>query len=196
MIFLQQDDQLILASMAPSTPGTRVPRWRTRLRGAWLLLINGTPIHTLAVAHQVFHDLFLSSTALCILLFARPELSHGLSNKGLPLLCRDQIPQLSINQLSDCWSSTLQPSPNLPKAPTWDIVIDGDVWNVVTKVMKLTWGKLMKQDNWTDWNKSEHLQLDQYNKQFMYGDPVTAEDESAIFYLVWVFATACLVPAR
>jgi hypothetical protein len=187
MIFLPQDDRLILASMAPSTLGTRIPRWRTRLRGAWLLLINGTPVHTLAAVHQVFHDLSLSRTASCILLFAHPKLSHGLSNTGLPLLHRDQIPQLSIDQLSNRWTSTLQPPPDLPKAPTWDIVIDGDVWNVVTKVMKLTRGKLMKQDDWTNWNESKHLQLDQYDKQFMFGDPVAAEDELAIFHLVWTY---------
>jgi hypothetical protein len=48
MSFLPQDNRLILASMVPSTPGTRVPRWRTRLRGAWLLSVNGTPVQQLA----------------------------------------------------------------------------------------------------------------------------------------------------
>ena len=38
-----------------------------------------------------------------------------------------------------------------------------------------------------DWNESEHVQLDQYNKQYMFGDPVVAEDESAIFHLVWTY---------
>jgi hypothetical protein len=52
--------------------------------------------------------------------------------------------------------------------------------------MKLTWGKLMKQDDWTEWNESEHIQLDQYNKQFMFGNPVPAEEASAIFHLVWM----------
>jgi hypothetical protein len=45
----------------------------------------------------------------------------------------------------------------------------------------------MKQDDWNDWNESEHLQLDQYDKQFMFGDPVIAEDDSAIFHLVWTY---------
>ena len=45
----------------------------------------------------------------------------------------------------------------------------------------------MKQDDWTDWNESEHLQLDQYDKQFMFGDPVIAEDNLAIFHLVWTY---------
>jgi hypothetical protein len=187
MIFLPQDDRLIFASMAPSTPGARVPCWRTRLRGDWLLSVNGTLVHTLAEAHQVFQDLYLRNAASCILLFAHPRISHGLSNKGLPLLRRDRIPQLSIDQLSNRWTPTFQPPPIGPKSPTWDIVIDGNIRNVVTKVMKLTWGKLMKQDDWTKWNESKHLQLDQYNKQFMFGDPVAATDELAIFHLVWTY---------
>jgi hypothetical protein len=75
MIFLPQDDQLILASMAPSTPDARVPRWHTRLRGAWLLSVNSTLVHTLAKAHQVFHDLYLRHAALNILLFAHSRIS-------------------------------------------------------------------------------------------------------------------------
>ncbi len=53
--------------------------------------------------------------------------------------------------------------------------------------MKLTRGKLMKQDAWTEWNKSEHLQLDQYEKQFMFGKPVIAENNLAIFHLIWMY---------
>ncbi len=91
MSFLPQDNRLILAFMAPSTPGARIPRWRTRLRGAWLLSIDGTPVHTLTDVQQVFHSLSIRRASSCILLFAHPELSHGLSNKGLPLLCWDQF---------------------------------------------------------------------------------------------------------
>jgi hypothetical protein len=123
----------------------------------------------------------------CILLFAHPEISHGLSNKGIPLLRRDQISQFNINQLNDQWTPKPTPTPVLPKAPNYNIVIDGDIRNVVTKVMKLTQGKMMKQDDWTEWNKSEHLQLDQYDKQFMFGKPVIAENDSAIFHLIWTY---------
>jgi hypothetical protein len=173
--------------MVQSTPGAWVPRWHTRLQGAWQLSINGIPVQTLANAHKAFDDLSLSQQALCILLFAHPEISHGISNKGLPLLCLNLISQLSIDQLSDCWTPQSQHPPVLPMTPTWKIVIDSDVRNVVTKVKKLSRGKLMKQDDWTEWNESEHLQLDQYEKQFMFGDPVRADNKSAIFYLVWKY---------
>jgi hypothetical protein len=141
MTFLPQDNRLILTSIVPSTLGARIPHWRTRLRGAWLLSVNGTPVQTLADVHQAFHGLSLSQSASCILLFAHPKIPHGILNKGLPLLCCDQISQLSINQLSNHWTSKSDSTPNLPRAPTWDIVTDGDVRNVVMKVMKLTRGK-------------------------------------------------------
>jgi hypothetical protein len=172
MAFLPQNNRLILANMVASTLGARIARWRTCLCGAWLLSINGNPVQTLTDVHNVFDDLSLSRTPSCTLLFAHPEISHGISNKGLPLIRRDQISQLNIDQLSNRWmpKASLPPVlPDIPKTLTYDIVTDGDVRNMVTKVMKLTRGKLMKRTDWSDWNESEHLQLDQYDKQFMFG---------------------------
>jgi hypothetical protein len=58
---------------------------------------------------------------------------------------------------------------------------------MTTKVMKLTRGKLMKQQDWSEWNKSEFLQFNQYDKQLMFCTPVVATDASAIFHLVWTY---------
>ncbi len=144
---LQQDNRLILVYMVSSTPGARIAQWRTRLQGAWLLSVDGTPVTTLSDLQQTFHDLSLQQGAKCILLFAHPEISHGLSNTGIPLLRGNQISQLNIDQLTDQWTPKPTPTPVLPKAPNYNIVINGDVRNIVTKVMKLTRGKLMKQDD-------------------------------------------------
>ncbi len=73
-------------------------------------------------------------------------------------------------------------------APPYQVVDDGDVLNYVTRVMKLTRGKLLQQDDWTDWQESEYLQLDQYNTQGMFGNPVAPTNEDAIFHLVWTYA--------
>ena len=59
MAFLPQDNRLILANMVASTPGARIARWRTRLRGAWLLSINGNPVQMLTDVHDVFDNLSL-----------------------------------------------------------------------------------------------------------------------------------------
>ncbi len=54
--------------------------------------------------------------------------------------------------------------------------------------MRLTRGKLLKQDDWPDWQSSEYLQLDQYDAQGMFGEPVAMSQEDAIFHLVWTYA--------
>jgi hypothetical protein len=53
--------------------------------------------------------------------------------------------------------------------------------------MKLTRGKLLRQDNWTNWQILEFLQLDQYDVQNMFGSPVVVESNEAVFNLVWSY---------
>ncbi len=68
------------------------------------------------------------------------------------------------------------------------IVESGDVLNYVTRVMRLTRGKLTQQDDWSDWQHSEYLQLDQYDKQGMSGVPVPMKEQDVVFHLVWTYA--------
>jgi hypothetical protein len=58
--------------------------------------------------------------------------------------------------------------------------------------MKLTRGKLLRQDDWADWQESEYLQLNQYDSQGMFGDPVAVDDDAAVFHLVWTYAIKAL----
>jgi hypothetical protein len=75
----------------------------------------------------------------------------------------------------------------LRTVPSYQIVNNGDILNVTTKVMKLTWGKLIHQEDWNDWLQSEYLQLDQYHTQGMFGLPVAPKEGDAIFHLVWTY---------
>jgi hypothetical protein len=43
---------------------------------------------------------------------------------------------------------------------SWIAIDDGGVLNRVTRANRITRGKLMKQDDWTDWEASEFLQLE------------------------------------
>jgi len=54
--------------------------------------------------------------------------------------------------------------------------------------MRLTRGKLIQQDDWTNWQHSEYLQLDQYDAQVMFGTPVSMSKDDAFFHLVWTYA--------
>jgi hypothetical protein len=53
--------------------------------------------------------------------------------------------------------------------------------------MRLTRGRLLKQVDWTDWQDSEYLQLDQYDKQTMFGNPIAVNKDDAVFHLVWTY---------
>jgi hypothetical protein len=74
----------------------------------------------------------------------------------------------------------------------YDIVESGEVLQYVTRVRHLTRGKLLKQEDWSDWEASEFLQLDQYNAQGMFGDPVKVLKDDAVFFLVWTYGVKTL----
>ena len=76
--------------------------------------------------------------------------------------------------------------------PSYRVVDDGGVLNTVTRVMKLTRGKLIKQPGWDAWLASEYLQLDQYDAQGMFGTPVAVDSDAAVFRTVWTYAIKTL----
>jgi hypothetical protein len=76
---------------------------------------------------------------------------------------------------------------NLRKAPPYEVIMDGDVFNTTTKVMKLTRGKLLQQEDWNDWQESEYLQLNQYEDQGMFDHPMAVLEEDAVFHLIWTY---------
>ncbi len=65
--------------------------------------------------------------------------------------------------------------------------MDGDVLNTTMKVMKLTCGKLLQQQDWNDWQESEYLQLNQYQDQGIFRQPTAVSEEDAVFHLVWTY---------
>ena len=73
----------------------------------------------------------------------------------------------------------------LQRTRTYDIVASGDILNYTTRVMKLTRGKLLRQDDWNDWQDSEYMQLNQYDSQGMFSEPVA--NDAAVFHLVWTY---------
>jgi hypothetical protein len=50
-----------------------------------------------------------------------------------------------------------------------------------------TRGCLLKQEDWTNWQHSEYLQLDQYADQGCFGAPMLVEKDDAVFHLVWTY---------
>ena len=117
------------------------------------------------------------------LLFSHPEIWRDISNKGLPIVSSAPFTQQTHDQLNHRWDFT-SVADYLRKAQPYSIVDSGDVQNYITRVMKLTRGKLLRQDDWSDWQNLEYLQLDQYDAQAMFGSPVAVESNEAVFNLV------------
>ena len=124
----------------------------------------------------------------CRLLFAHSEIRHGLTNAGFPMVNLDQLnPRQHLQDYDDIpdgyTPDTLFESPIAARV-SWIAVDSGGVLNQYTRANRLTRGKLQHQDDWNNWQESEFLQLDQYMKQYMFGDPRKVESASAIFNLV------------
>ncbi len=185
LCFFEKNGRLLLASMAPSTPGTHVHRWRTHLQGAWLIEVNGTPVSSINDAHAIFARLASERTPTCTLLFSHPEVTPDISNKGLPVMSKSDFSQFTHNQLNNRLA-LINDGLRVQRMPKYSVMESGNVLNYTTRIMKLTHGKLINWDDWSDWQDSEFLQLNQYDAQGMFGDPVDARDDYAIFHLVWM----------
>ncbi len=187
--FLPKDDRLVLAAMDPGTPGARVDRWRTQLRGASLVSIAGVPVHTVEEAEAALTTLSGPSLLDCTLVFCHPKVFPDISNRGVPIMSRDdfaQFSQLTNDQLNNRLD-LLNESPLILQTRAYDIITSGAVRNYSTRVMRLTRGRLLQQNDWTDWQNSEFLQLNQYDDQHCFGDPTAVAHNDAVFHLVWTY---------
>jgi hypothetical protein len=143
MNFFAKDQRLFLALMAPGTPGARIPRWRTRIHGAWFIAIDGTQLTTLADAQSIFHRLSHDHSRGCTLLFLHPKITPDIASSGLPIMSKSDFPQLAHDQLNNR-VDLLEDGLRILRAWAYDIVESGNVRQYVTRVMQLTRGKLLK----------------------------------------------------
>ena len=167
--------------MDTSSPGARIDKWRSRIRGAWLVSIGDMAVSTLAEAESAFQLLSENNAHSCLLTFTHPEFSPDISHNGLPIISRDDFSQLTHDQLNNRLD-LLAAGPRFPRVQEYSIVKSGDVRQYVTHVMRLTRGRLLKQDDWKDWQDLEYLQLNQYWDQ-----GCLVDHNDAIFHLVWTY---------
>ena len=178
--------------MSPSTPAAKIKDWRTRLKGMWLIKIGDVNVSTITDAKLAFQALHDSGSTSTTLLFAHPEVRPNLSHDGLPIMSSAPFSQATHDQLNNRWEFTTVADHLRSCRPTHSTVMSGGVHNVITKVMKLTRGKLLKGPNWDKWQSSEYLQLNQYHTQGMFGTPLLVDDDAAVFHTVWTYGIKAL----
>jgi hypothetical protein len=101
-------------------------------------------------------------------------------------MSKDNFSQFTHDQLNNRLD-LITNGPTFRHKPWYEIVESSDICNCMTRAMRLTRCRLLKQDDWTEWQESEYLQLDQYDKQTMFGDPVAVDKDDAVFHLVWTY---------
>ena len=192
MILYARDGRIHLASISPGSPAARIHGWRARIRGAWLIKVRETTIGSIADVTQAFDKLRSTAAPSTILLFSHPEVRPNLSQDGVPIVSSAPFSQNTHDQLNNRWEFSMVASHLRSYKPSYELINLGDVLNVVTRVMRLTRGKLMKQPDWDEWQSSEFLQLNQYDEQGMFGQPVPVADKMAVFHSVWTYAIKAL----
>ena len=106
-------------------------------------------------------------------------------------MSKQDFPQIIHDQLNNR-VDLLEDGLRVLRTRVYDIVESGNVCQYITRINCLTRGKLLKQADWQDGQDSEFLQLDQYNVQGMFGDPVKVEKDDVVFYLVWTYGVKTL----
>ncbi len=81
-----QDGRLILGGMTPSTPGAKIPRWRMRIKGAWLMQVGPDIVNTILEVQAAFERLSIAGIATIPLLFSHPEIQQDISHDSLPIV--------------------------------------------------------------------------------------------------------------
>ena len=184
MDFKDVNGRLIITTMTPGTPSHRIPRWKSRLRHAWLINIDGQPVSTVEQVQQLLAMLTSQGNSSCRLLFAKSHFAHGLTNQGIPQVNIDQLnPRMSFDHDSPSVQTGIPDTVNT----VWDAPGGVNHWSHAC-TYKLTRSKLIKGDDWVEWQQSEFAQLDQYEAQGMFGTPVTGHTDLSIFSLVWSYA--------
>jgi hypothetical protein len=186
--FVECDGKVFLAHMVPGTPGAKIPCWRTRICGAWLIKLGTYLVQSINDVCTTLTSIQSTGGTHVPLLFSHPELCPDISHRCLPIvLSAPFFTQQVHNQLNDQWEfSTVHE--HLRRNPSYQLVDNGGVLNVNTCVMKLTRGKLIKQPDWDEWLASEYLQLDQYDAQGMFGYPMEVDSDAAVFRTVLTYA--------
>ncbi len=180
----KKDGRVHLKKMTAGLPAAKIPNWQSRFQGAWLIKIGNTTVTSAAHVTSTLTLALASHTCLVTLLFAHPEIRPNLAHDGIPIVLSTPFTMAAQDQLNLRWEFTTVANFLWATPPRFSIVDSGEVKCVVTRVIKLTHGKLLKQSDWTDWQDSEYLQLNQYFDQGMFGTPHIPNNKDAIFFLV------------
>ena len=138
--------------MSPGTPAAKIKDWRSHLKGAWLIKFGDALVIAVTLAKDALTAAQLANAPSVTLLFAHPKIRPNLSqHDGVPIVLSAPFTQLHHNQMINRWEFSNVANHIHSYRSSLSPIEYGGVYNVVTKVMRLTCGKLLKGPDCTEW---------------------------------------------
>ena len=189
-----------LKNCAKGTPAARITRWRSVLRNGYVLSINGTPVSTV-------EDICTSITKTqdlhkdVVVVFGIIEKASLHPQNGTPLVYFDQLQHIGMHlhemKQNAWWSKEESADATRDYVNQFNMSDDVGTTHTLSPILpknKMTQHKLTRRklqllppDEWQQWQQSEYLQLDQYEKQQTFGPPQARPLGSNCLPLLWTY---------
>ena len=91
LVLTENNGRLYLHDIQPSTPAAKIRAWRSRIRGAWLIKVDGVEVSTVTDVQSIMARLAKDKTPRCTLLMAHSDIKDGLVESGIPQINSDQL---------------------------------------------------------------------------------------------------------
>ena len=191
-----------LKTCQQSTPAARITKWRTELIDAYVLRINNTPINSKRDIINTIRKLRKENCTTATIHFATNDCQSIHPQLGVPQLYHDQLDtvgkhlwEIGQSSKSKKWTpiqlqdvifnnSTRK---RLPKHVIKAIKFAIKSVSNVRKPKKLTRRWLKEQLDWDDWRQSEFKQLNQYEHQNTFSEPMPYPKGANLLNLLWTY---------
>ena len=177
---LKEDEKtLIIQACMSGTPSAKVPKWRQILRGATIHSVNGIPVHNIGDLKTHIAKTIVGTNIVLQVIPNNPTDIHP--ETGIPQINFDQF--LHICQTHQ---EIIENAINI--GCKYEIDDTSKVHINKMDNTTLTRTKLLKRQDWNEWEASEFLQLDQYERQNMFGKPGKIPSNSVnVLPMIWVY---------
>ena len=188
-----------LKSCVKGTPAARISRWRSVLRNAYILSINGSSITTIDDVVETISSAQTNNDEIRIV-FGTMDKSALHPQHGTPLVYFDQLRLIGqhLHEIKENdWWNKHQSSDAIESYFAKFFPATAATVNTISPILpknkshknRLTRRKLkqLPHDEWISWQQSEFLQLDQYEKQETFGSPQPRPHGSNCLPLLWTY---------
>ena len=183
--FCDKFEKVKLIACEKGTPAGKIDKWRSTLRNGFIIAFNGIPVLNIKQLRRLIHD---CEEPQFTVKFGTMDRQAMHPQKGVPQLYFDQLNHIGKHlyqmKYDPDWQSDEVYNATISKAT----LRGGIVPKSKRRSEKLTRRKLQRQEDWDDWKKSEILQLDQYEKQKMFGDPCSLPQGANVLPFLWAYA--------